>query len=262
MNGIALKWYVQDSDGHIILFDSAGFDSVTRAEKRPVTPEICVTFAWQKANGRPRRITASVREIEFFDPNSGQTRVWYSKAADGSYELFDSKGFNPATSEPLMPVTKEIVAEIMARAAKDAEDTRVREEARQREEAKQRVEAQAREEASQRETARKLNPVQPDTVAPMPQCSGKVQEVFLDQTPRQLNPGGRCSIRFHEVIRGQCINVYDPQGHFLGNDCANDLHLNDVFASHFSAANAKTVHVYYVLCSQRGITTEVVDGCP
>ncbi len=101
-----------------------------------MTPEICTTFARQKANGRPRRITASVREIEFFDPNSGQGRVWYSKAADGSYELFDSGGFNPVTSEPLMPVTKEIVADIMARAEKGAEDTRLREEARQREEAK------------------------------------------------------------------------------------------------------------------------------
>jgi hypothetical protein len=127
--GAPLKWYVEESDGHVVLFDSAGFDSVTGAEKRPVTPEICGTFATQKANNRPRKITTNVRNLEFFYPTTGRARVWYSKSADGSYELFDARGFNPATSEPLLPVTKEIVADILDRASKEAEARREAEDA-------------------------------------------------------------------------------------------------------------------------------------
>lgn len=122
--GAPMKWFVQDADGRIVLFDSPGYDTVTRVEKRPVTPEICAAFAKQKVSARPRKITADIRDIEFFDPSSGRARVWYSKASDGSFNLFDSRGYHPATGESLLPVGKEVVAEIMTRAARDAEDAR------------------------------------------------------------------------------------------------------------------------------------------
>jgi hypothetical protein len=127
--GGPLKWYAENANGDITLYDSGGFDTVTREEKRPVTPEICASFARQKANGRPRKITVNLDDIEFFDPNSGRARVWYSQAADDTYELFDSRGFNPATAEKLLPVTKEVIANILARAATEArkaEDARKR----------------------------------------------------------------------------------------------------------------------------------------
>jgi hypothetical protein len=112
--GVALKWYVEDPNGQITLFDSAGFDTVTRAEKQPVTPDVCRAFVQQKNKEQPRRITASAKEIEFFDPNNGRPKVWYSKDSDGSYALYDRSGFDPVTSDPLQPVTKGIVAGMMA----------------------------------------------------------------------------------------------------------------------------------------------------
>jgi hypothetical protein len=69
-------------------------------------------------NAAPRRITANVSTIEFFDPISGRPRVWYYKASDGSYELFDARGFHPGSSEPLIPATKEVVADIVKRSPK------------------------------------------------------------------------------------------------------------------------------------------------
>lgn len=112
--GAPMKWFVQDADGRIVLFDSSGFDIVTRVEKRPVTPDICSSFARQKTNDRPRKITANVTTIEFFNPISGRPRIWYYKKSDGTYELFDSRGFHPGSSEPLLPVTKDIVVDIKA----------------------------------------------------------------------------------------------------------------------------------------------------
>ena len=83
--GAPMKWYVEGPNGDITLFDSGGYDTVTRVEKRPVTPEICAIFARQKVNSRPRRITANVREIDFFDRNSGRARVLVLQG--GGWEL-------------------------------------------------------------------------------------------------------------------------------------------------------------------------------
>ena len=159
--GAPMKWFVQDADGRIVLFDSAGFDIVTRVEKRPVTPDICSSFARQKANNRPRKITADVRQVEFFDSTTGRPRVWYSRVSDGNFELFDLRGYHPNSSEVLLPMTKEVVDEIMKRLA-DEEATRKRtEEERRRaeveaeatrkraEQERIRVEAEARKQAEQ-----------------------------------------------------------------------------------------------------------------
>ena len=116
--GAPQKWYVEDLSGEITLFDSGGYDALRGAEKRPVTSEICNQFARQKANAAPRRLLASVSTIEFFDPISGRPKVWYYKTSDGNYELFNSRGFHPGSSEPLLPVTKGIVADILTRTPK------------------------------------------------------------------------------------------------------------------------------------------------
>lgn len=108
--GAPMKWYVQDANGRINLFDSGGFDPVTQAEKRPVTPAVCSETA--KLSSVPQQISAEIDIIEFFDPVSGRARVWYYKASDGNFELFSSSGFHPRTGEALRPVTKEIATEI------------------------------------------------------------------------------------------------------------------------------------------------------
>jgi hypothetical protein len=123
--GEPTKWFVQDADGRIVLFDSGGFDTATGVAKQPVTTQICTAFNRQKKNDRPRRITADVRQVEFFDATTGRPRVWYARTGNGPFELFDSRGYHPVTSEALLPVTKEVVAEIMKRQA-DEEAARKR----------------------------------------------------------------------------------------------------------------------------------------
>jgi hypothetical protein len=111
--GAPLKWYVQAPNGEITLFDSSGYDTAG-TQKLPVTPDICKAFTRQAANVAPRKISASVRDLQFFDPNTGRPRVWYYKTAKGTYDLFDAPGFSPGTSEPLLPVSKEVIADIQA----------------------------------------------------------------------------------------------------------------------------------------------------
>jgi hypothetical protein len=187
-----MKWYVEGPNGDITLYDSGGYDTVTRVEKRSVTPEICATFARQKTNATPRRITTNVSDIQFFDPNSGRARVWYSKAANGTYELFDTRGFNPATSEPLLPVTKEVVAEIMTRVAKETEDRKRIEGV----EAKKRAEAeQARNRAAEAEAKRRAAAA--STYVPPPAAQGPCPGIKVTHKfglePARVNPNGQCA---------------------------------------------------------------------
>jgi hypothetical protein len=184
--GTPMKWYVEAPNGDVTIFDSGGFDIVTGAEKQPVTPEICTRFAKQKTKSRPRRITANVRDIEFFDPNGGRVRVWYSKAADGSYELFDSRGFNPTTSEPLLPVTKEIVAVMMADEAEQARRRTVAAEVQAREDAlREKAEQAAQENA--------------------PSCPGipPSRSIILDTSWKDINPNN-CDLII-AVIKGTML---------------------------------------------------------
>lgn len=113
--GVPLKWYVQAPNGEITLFDSGGYDKAG-TQKLLVTRDICDAHGRQAANVVPRRIAASVRDVQFFDPNTGRPRVWYYKTLNGTYELYDAPGFSPGTSDPLLPMSREIVADIIARA--------------------------------------------------------------------------------------------------------------------------------------------------
>jgi hypothetical protein len=122
--GEPLKWYVEEPNGKIILFDSGGYDTTQATQKLPVTPAICSAFARQKVNARPNRITANIHSIEFFDPNNGAPLVWYTKEPDGTYLLFDASGFNPSTGEKLLPATRDVVNDIMTHAEKEAEQAR------------------------------------------------------------------------------------------------------------------------------------------
>jgi hypothetical protein len=183
-----IKWYVEEPSGDVTIFNSGGFDIVTGTEKQPVTPEICASFAKQENKGRPRRITANVHDIEFFDPSSGRTRVWYSRGADGGYELFDSRGSNPITSEPLLPVTKTIVAEMIA---EEAEQARKRTEA---------AEAQEREDALL-EKAGPANQTQENAVT----CPGvpPSRTIVLDTSWKDINPSN-CDLII-AVIKGTML---------------------------------------------------------
>jgi hypothetical protein len=216
--GEPLKWYVQDPNGDIFLFDSGGFDVARATQKVPVTPAICSAFARQKVNGRPHRIIADVQSVEFFDPNNGRPRVWYSKAPDGSYLLFDASGFNPSTGESLLTITKDAVADIMTRVAKDAQDRVVKEEqertARNAEQARQQAEAQARAEAAAR-----ARPTVTPTMLQRPirttECPGEAKILHLTQEWMEFNPGEKCRSLL-DIIDGS-FEFMDGNGVFRPN---------------------------------------------
>jgi hypothetical protein len=160
--GEPIKWYVQDNDGQIILFDSGGFDAVTGVEKRRVTTQVCTAVARQKKNDRPRQITVDARQVQFFDAATGRPKVWYSRSNDGAYQLFDAYGYHPTTSEVLRAVNKDVVSDILqrianeetARARADALRKAAEEEERKRAEAKRlqdEAEAQKRAEEARKQ---------------------------------------------------------------------------------------------------------------
>ena len=106
------KWYVT-RDGKVILFDSGGFDSFG-VKKEPVTEDVCEVHAQQQSGVAAKLITDTPSAVQFFDSSTGFARVWYDRGADGGIRLFDAPGYDPATGAPLTPVTKDVVASLLA----------------------------------------------------------------------------------------------------------------------------------------------------
>jgi hypothetical protein len=124
--GEPMKWYTEAADGTIVLYDSGGYDSTTGEQKKQASLAICTAYEKQRNNERPRRITADATTLEFFDPITGRPRVWYAKNPDGTYTLYDRRGFDPATSQVLQPITADVAQDIKAKAAAAVEDQRRR----------------------------------------------------------------------------------------------------------------------------------------
>ena len=154
-SGQAQKWYVWQPNGEVVLSDSGGFDPNYGVEKRPLTPEVARIIERQKRGLGPKPVLGDPRQLTFFDPASGRPRIWYYKAVDGRYALYDLEGFNPQNGELLVPVTSDVARAIKTHA--DADDVRMHAEEKA---AKERAEAEARtsmerSEAQAREKARK-----------------------------------------------------------------------------------------------------------
>src|SRR5262249_38062520 len=104
-------WYARSKAGKIELFDLMGYHPETGEELQPVTREIVQQWQAQQkeiAQRPPQRIDPE--KFTFFDPKTGKVRAWYWRGADGTFEFYDNKGFQPATGDALQPVTHEIVA--------------------------------------------------------------------------------------------------------------------------------------------------------
>lgn len=101
------KWCANTPEG-IEVFDTygTGRDPTYGIELHACTfAEIVALRRKQVALAAPHRI--HVRDPEhfaFFDPVSGAPRVWYYKAADGSYRLYGAPGRDSETGAPLRPI--------------------------------------------------------------------------------------------------------------------------------------------------------------
>lgn len=128
-SGQALKCYFFVGD-QIVYGERPGFDPVTGRECRPVTPEVLQRLTDYQSGQKPKEIVQA--DVTFFDPRSGEPRIWYVRTKEGRLRLFDLRGFDPETGLALLPATRDVAAEWprqhateKAAAARDQAPTRI-----------------------------------------------------------------------------------------------------------------------------------------
>lgn len=107
-SGEARRFYAVTPEG-IRTFPEDGNDPKYGIKLKPITPEIAESIERARRGLRPEPISRDRwPTLEFFDGVSGNPRVWYYQAPNGSYELFSSPGFHPRVGEPLRPATPQV----------------------------------------------------------------------------------------------------------------------------------------------------------
>jgi hypothetical protein len=90
-----------------------GFDPSTGKELTPITKEIVDLWNAQKelaARKAPDRVYPDAN-YSFFDPVSGEPRVWYLRTASGEFEFYDRSGFSPVTGQPFSIISRDVIAD-------------------------------------------------------------------------------------------------------------------------------------------------------
>lgn len=107
--GEAIKYYAI-TPGGIRFFDSPGYDPKYGIELKPVTPDIMIKYQKRIMGMQPKKIEiVTINNTEFFDPITGDPKVWYYLDSNGNYEFFDGPGFHPVYKVELQPVTADII---------------------------------------------------------------------------------------------------------------------------------------------------------
>lgn len=107
--GEATKYYANTPEG-IRFFDSPGYDPKYGIKLEPVTPDLIEKHQKKLLGMQPKKLDIKTMEgTEFFDPITGDTKVWYFTDSDGNYEFYDAPGFHPVYKVELKPVTPEII---------------------------------------------------------------------------------------------------------------------------------------------------------
>ena len=106
--GNPIIWYYRDETGKIELFDLMGFEPSTGKELSPITKEI--VDAWKVQPKLPAHRIYPDAAYSFFDPVTGEPRVWYLRSANGEFEFYDRSGFSPSTGDPLSIISRDVLA--------------------------------------------------------------------------------------------------------------------------------------------------------
>jgi hypothetical protein len=107
--GEAIKYYANTPEG-IRFFDSPGFDPKYGIELKPVTPDMMGKYQKRLQGMIPKRIPVeSMDGFEFFDPITGEPKVWYYSDDTGIIEFFNGPGYHPTFNVELKPVTLEVI---------------------------------------------------------------------------------------------------------------------------------------------------------
>ena len=115
ISGEALVWYTQSPQTGIELFDLMGFNPRTGEELKPVTRQIADEWTRDRLAQQQDRDRKPAKPVNpdtavFFDPISGQPKVWYWRSSAGVWEFYDNKGFHARSGEELQVVTRDALA--------------------------------------------------------------------------------------------------------------------------------------------------------
>jgi hypothetical protein len=111
----ARAWYWRGSNDRYEFYDCPGFQPQTGDKLEVVTREVIAL--WKDKQSNPTIATKPPNKVEiakdtvFFDPVSGQSRLWYWRRDKADYDFFDGPGFHPQNGQPLQSFTKEILAQ-------------------------------------------------------------------------------------------------------------------------------------------------------
>jgi hypothetical protein len=111
-SGAALKFCSNRPDGTLFCLDHSGIDPLTQKKLVPINQDLADEEFRRKRGLAPKRIVQAVANIDFFDPLTGQPKVWVHQNDDGCIDMFDNPGADPQNGEPLSPITKEVVRRI------------------------------------------------------------------------------------------------------------------------------------------------------
>lgn len=147
--GEPVVWYLKNRIGDVEIFDLMGFHPETGDELLPITKEIVDLWKSQRdrrttpvARAAPQRVDSE--KYPFFDPVTGDPRVWYWRSEAGAYEFYDSRGFQPRTGDALQPISKDVIAK-WKQEIEAAEQRKKEEQLRREREQGERAERQERE---------------------------------------------------------------------------------------------------------------------
>ena len=111
VSGEPVVWFAKDSAGHIELFDLMGFHPQSGEELKPVDREI--VSEWSKQSSQvvrrvPNRIL-DPNKYGFFDPLTGNSKIWFWVSDAGDYEFYDGPGFHPTSGDALKLASRETI---------------------------------------------------------------------------------------------------------------------------------------------------------
>ncbi|WP_156041815.1 tetratricopeptide repeat protein [Bradyrhizobium sp. URHD0069] len=115
LTGEPIVWFTKGNSPHSIeLFDLMGFNPRTGEELVPVTRQVAdewtsdEQFRLQEAHRIPPKRIQNPETAVFFDPITGQPKVWYWRSDQGEWEFYDNKGFHPRNGDQLQIVNRDV----------------------------------------------------------------------------------------------------------------------------------------------------------
>jgi hypothetical protein len=109
--GEARAWYWVSPNGRYEFYDNSGFHPQAGDKLQIVTQEIIKAWKDQQETPtlRPPNAVQITKDTVFFDPVTGNSRLWYWRKDKGEYEFFDGPGFHPQNGQPLQSFTKDML---------------------------------------------------------------------------------------------------------------------------------------------------------